>query len=49
MTPVIYRMLKGLWKERSLDTKRVFLYKGKLMKNFRTAVTAACRMAGMTK
>ena len=36
-----------LWKDRRLDTKRVFLYKGKPWKNPRTAFAAACRRAGI--
>src|SRR5438128_9932132 len=46
--PGCARSLLGVWKERRLDTNRVFLYKGKPWKNSRTAFAAACRRAGIT-
>jgi integrase len=48
MTPDVHVAFSELWKERRLDTNRVFLYKGKPWKNPRTAVAAACRKAGIT-
>jgi integrase len=48
MTPEVYEVFRELWKERRLDTPGVFLYKGKPMKNIRTAFAAACRRAGIT-
>ena len=47
MTPDVYHTFLELWKERRLDTNRVFLYKGKPWKNPRTAFAAACRRAGI--
>ncbi len=47
MTQAVYAVFSELWEERSLDTHRVFLYKGKPWKNPRTAFTAACRRAGI--
>ena len=43
----IHAAFSELWKERRLDTNRVFLYKGKLRKSARTAFAAACRRAGV--
>src|SRR5204862_7446589 len=40
--PDVHGAFSELWKERRLDTNRVFLYKGKPWKNPRTAFTAAC-------
>jgi integrase len=48
MTPEVYEVFRDLWKQRRLDTNRVFLYKEKPMKNIRTAFAAACRRAGIT-
>lgn len=48
MTPDDYAVFLELWKERRLDTNRVFLYKGKPWNNPRTAYAAACRRAGIT-
>jgi integrase len=48
MTPDVYAAFSELWKERRLDTNRVFLYKGKPWKNPRTAFALACRRAGIT-
>ena len=48
MTPNVYEIFLQLWMERRLDTRRVFLYKGKPWKNPRTAFAAACRRAGIT-
>lgn len=48
MTPDVYAAFTELAKVRQLDTQRVFLYKGKALKNLRTAFTAACRRAGVT-
>ena len=48
MTPDVHAAFTELWKERRLDTLRVFLYKGKPWKNPRTAFAAACRRAGIT-
>jgi integrase len=47
MTPDVHAAFSELWKDRRLDTNRVFLYKGKLRKNPRTAFAAACRRAGI--
>jgi integrase len=48
MTPDLHAAFSDQWKERRLDTNRVFLYKGKPWKNPRTAFAAACRRAGIT-
>jgi integrase len=48
MTPEVHGVFSELWKDRRLDTNRVFLYKGKPWKNPRTAFAAACRRAGIT-
>lgn len=48
MTPDVHAAFSELWKDRRLDTNRVFLYKGKPWKNPRTAFAAACRKAGIT-
>jgi integrase len=48
MTPDVHAAFSELWKERRLDTNRVFLYKGKPWKNPRTAFAAACQRAGIT-
>lgn len=47
MTPDVQEAFSELWKDRRLDTSRVFLYKGKPWKNPRTAFAAACRRAGI--
>ncbi len=43
----VHAAFSELWKDRRLDTNRVFLYKGKPWKNPRTAYAAACRRAGV--
>ncbi|MEP6889813.1 MAG: site-specific integrase [Nitrospirota bacterium] len=48
MTHDVHAAFSALWKDRRLDTNRVFLYKGKPWKNPRTAFAAACRRAGIT-
>jgi len=48
MTPGVHTAFSELWKDRRLDTNRVFLYKGKPWKSPRTAFAAACRRAGIT-
>ena len=48
MTPDAYAAFCELAKVRRLDTQHVFLYKGKPLKNLRTAFAAACRRAGVT-
>ena len=48
MTPDVHTTFSELWKDRRLDTNRVFLYKGKPWKNPRTAFAAACRRAGIS-
>lgn len=47
MTPDVYAAFCELAKVRRLDTQRVFLYKGRPLKNLRTAFAAACRRAGV--
>ena len=41
MTPDVHAAFSELWKDRRLDTNRVFLYKGKPWKNPQTAFAAA--------
>ena len=48
MTDEVCEIFVELWRERRLDTNRVFLYKGKPWKNPRTAFAAACRRAGIS-
>ena len=48
MPPDVHAAFSELWKDRRLDTNRVFLYKGKPWKNPRTAFAAACRRAGIS-
>lgn len=48
MTPAVHQVFTELWEERRLDTKRVFLYKGKPIQRIGTAFKAACRRAGIT-
>ena len=48
MTPSVYQVFTELWQERRLDTKRVFLYKGKPIQRVGTAFKAACRRAGIS-
>ena len=47
MTQEVHAAFSELWKERRLDTNRVFLYKGKPWKNPRTAFTGACEGQGL--
>jgi integrase len=48
MTPAVHQVFNELWKERRLDTKRVFLYNDKPVQRIGTAFKAACRRAGIT-
>ncbi len=48
MTPDVFDTFTALYRERRLDTQRVFLYNGKPWKNPRTAFAGACRRAGIT-
>ena len=48
MTPAVYQVFMELWKERRLDTNRVFLYKEKAFQRIGTGFKAACRRAGIT-
>jgi len=48
MTPAVYQVFTELWKERRLDTNRVFLYKNKPISRIGTAFKAACCRAGIT-
>jgi integrase len=45
MTPQVCQIFASLWRERRLDTQRVFLYKERSMKRIGTAFKAACRRA----
>ncbi|MDK2743471.1 MAG: site-specific integrase [Nitrospira sp. BO4] len=47
MTPCVHQVFMELWKERRLDTNRVFLYKDKPILRIGTAFKAACRRAGI--
>ena len=47
-TPAVHDVFCECWKERRLDTNRVFLYNGKPIKRIGTAFKAACRRAGIT-
>jgi len=47
MTPTVYAVFQECWKERRLDTNRVFLYKHKPIQRIGTAFKAACRRAGI--
>jgi len=42
MMPAVYQVFVELWKDRRLDTTRVFLYKGKLIHRIGTAFRNAC-------
>jgi excisionase family DNA binding protein len=48
MTPAVSQVFVELWKERRLDTNRVFLYKDKAIQRIGTGFKAACRRAGIT-
>ena len=48
MTPAVYQVFVELWKERRLDTNRVFLYKNRAIQRIGTGFNAACRRAGIT-
>lgn len=48
MMPSVYHVFVELWKERRLDTNRVFLYKGKGIQRIGTGFKAACRRVGIT-
>jgi integrase len=48
MTPAVYQVFTELWKERRLDTNRVFLYNDKPIRRIGTAFKAACRRVGIT-
>ncbi|MBX3234794.1 MAG: site-specific integrase [Nitrospiraceae bacterium] len=48
MTPEVHEAFRECWKERRLDTPRVFLYKGRPIEcRLTTAFKAACRRAGV--
>jgi len=47
MTPAVYQVFVELWKERRLDTNRVFLYNDKAIQRIATGFKAACRRAGV--
>ena len=46
MTPAVHQGFGELWKERRLDTNRVFLYNDKPIRRTGTAFAAACRAWG---
>ena len=48
MTPTVYHVFVELWKERRLDTHRVFLYNERGVQRVGTGFKAACRRAGIT-
>ena len=48
MTPAVHEVFTELWKERRLDTQKVFLYNGAAIKRLGTAFKAACRRVGIT-
>jgi putative transposase len=48
MTPTVHQVFGELWKERRLDTNRVFLYNDKPKQRIGTAFKAACRRARIT-
>ena len=48
MTPAMYQVFVELWKERRLDTNRVFLYNDRAIHRIGTGFKAACRRAGIT-
>ena len=47
MTPAVHQVFVELWKDRRLDTNRVFLYNDKPIQRIGTAFKAACRRAGI--
>jgi len=48
MTPAVYQVFTELWKDRRLDTTRVFLYKGMPIQRINKAFKSACRRTRIT-
>jgi integrase len=48
MTPRVHQVFTELHDERQLDSKNVFMYKGKAIRRILTASKAACRRAGIS-